>query len=169
MKKVGLILFIIIGLGVSTQAQTSNAKMHSVFVYNFTKLVSWPSAYQSGNFVIGVLGHSPIVTELENMAATKKAGSQTIVIEKYASVDAIKKCHILIIPQSQSRKIATAIGKIGGNNTLVVSDTEGGTKKGASINFVVVDSKQKFELSETNAKNKGLKVGAELLKLVIIK
>ena len=169
MKKLGLILMIVGGLYIGIQAQTSNAKMQSVFIYNFTKLISWPAAYQSGNFVIGVLGNSPIVTELENMAATKKAGSQTIVIEKYASVDAIKKCHILIIPQSQSSKIASAIGKTGGNNTLVVSDMEGGTKKGASINFVVIDSKQKFELSEANANNKGLKVGAELLKLAIIK
>jgi len=169
MKKVGLILMIVGALCISTQAQTSNAKMQSVFIYNFTKLINWPAAYQSGNFVIGVLGNSPIVTELENMASTKKAGSQTIVIEKYASIDAISKCHILVIPQSQSSKIASALGKVGGNNTLVVSDMEGGTKKGASINFVVVDSKQKFELSETNAKNKGLKVGAELLKLAIIK
>jgi len=150
-------------------AQTSNAKMQSVFIYNFTKLVNWPAAYQSGSFVIGVLGNSPIVAELENMAATKKAGSQTIVIEKYASVDAIKKCHILVIPETQSSKISAAIAKTGGNNTLVVSDTENGTKKGASINFVLVDSKQKFELSETNANNKGLKVGAELIKLAIIK
>lgn len=154
---------------IGIQAQTSNAKMQSVFIYNFTKLVNWPAAYQTGSFVIGVLGSSPIVAELENMATTKKAGNQTIVIEKYASVDAIKKCHILVIPETQSSKIGAALGKTSGNNTLIVTDTEGGTKKGASINFVVVDSKQKFELSETNANNKGLKVGAELIKLAIVK
>lgn len=169
MKKVGLMLVIICCLYANAQSQTSNAKMQSVFIYNFTKLVSWPASYQSGNFIIGVLGNSPIVTELENMASTKKAGSQTIVVEKYTSVDAIKKCHILVIPESQSSKIASAIGKTNGNNTLIVTDTEGGTKKGAAINFVVVDSKQKFELSESNATNKGLKIGAELLKLAIIK
>lgn len=169
MKKLGLLLVSVFALVLSIQAQTSNAKMQSVFIYNFTKLVNWPAAYQGGNFVIGVLGNSPIVAELENMASTKKAGSQTIVIEKYANVDAIKKCHILVIPETQSSKIGAAIGKTSGNSTLVVTDTEGGTKKGASINFVVVDSKQKFELSEVNANSKGLKVGAELIKLAIVK
>ncbi len=169
MKKIIIVLICVIASFINVQAQTSNAKMQSVFIYNFTKLVNWPTAYQSGNFVIGVLGNSPIVTELENMATTKKAGSQTIVIEKYTSVDAIKKCHILVIPESQSSKIAAAIGKINGNNTLIVTDTDGGTKKGAAINFVVVDSKQKFELSESNTTNKGLKVGAELIKLAIVK
>ena len=168
MKKLSLIV-IYIFITLSIQAQTSNAKMQSVFIYNFTKLVNWPVSYQTGDFIIGVLGNSPIVAELENMAATKKAGSQTIVIEKYATVDAIKKCHILVIPETQSSKITAASGKTGGYNTLIVTDTEGGTKKGASINFVIIDSKQKFELSETNANNKGLKVGAELIKLAIVK
>jgi hypothetical protein len=169
MKKICLILVYVCFTIFNIQAQTSNAKMQSVFIYNFTKLVNWPGSYQSGNFIIGVLGNSPIIAELENMASTKKAGSQTIVIEKYASVDAIKKCHILVIPDTQSGKIAAALGKTSGNNTLIVTDVEGGTKKGASINFVVIDSKQKFELSETNASSKGLKIGAELIKLAIVK
>ena len=39
---------------------------------NFTKLVEWPQTYREGEFVIGVIGSSPIYTELEKMAKTKK-------------------------------------------------------------------------------------------------
>lgn len=166
MKKLILILFSTL---VFYSSYSQNEKIQSLFIYNFSKLINWPASYQDGDFIIGVLGNSPIANELEKMATTKKAGSQAIVIQKYSSVDAIKKCHILVISPAQSGKISSALIKINGNSTLIVTDTQDGIKKGASINFVIVDNKQKFELNENNISNKGLKVSAELIKLSIIK
>lgn len=154
---------------VHSMAQTSNAKMQSVFIYNFTKMISWPAAYQSGDFVVGVIGSSPIIAELQNMAATKKAGSQTIVIQKYGSAGAVGKCHILFIPASQMGNLGAAIGKCSGNSTLIITEADGGIAGGAAINFVVVDNKQKFELKESNATKKGLQIGSDLKNLAIIK
>lgn len=150
-------------------AQTSNAKMQSVFIYNFTKMISWPAAYQSGDFVVGVVGASPIIKELEDMAATKKAGNQTIVVQKFGSAGAVSKCHILFIPSSQMGGLAAAIGKCSGNSTLIITEADGGIAGGAAVNFVVVDNKQKFELKESNATKYGLQIGSDLKNLAIIK
>lgn len=172
MKKVSMILLVSIFVVFSTKiadAQASNAKMESVFMYNFTKLVNWPAAYQSGDFVIGVLGSSPIIPELEEMAKTKKAGTQNIVVAKFSSVASITKCHILFIPESQSANIGAVAGKVSGSSTLLVSETANGTSSGAAINFVIVDNKQKFELKESNATKYGLVIGAQLKNLAIVK
>ena len=143
--------------------------MESVFMYNFTKLASWPAAYRSGNFVIGVLGSSPIVNELKNMARTKKAGSQTIEIKTFSSVGAITKCHIIFVPKSQSSSIPAVASKVSSYSTLIVSEVPGGISKGAAINFVIVNNKQKFELRVSNATKYGLTVGAQLRNLGIPK
>lgn len=150
-------------------AQASNAKMESVFMYNFTKLVNWPVAYRSGNFVIGVLGNSPIVNELKNMAKTKKAGSQNIEIVTFGSVGAITKCHIIFVPKGQAGNIPSVASKVSSFSTLIVSEAPGAIDKGAAINFVIIDNKQKFELRESNATKYGLTIGAQLRNLGIPK
>lgn len=167
MKKI-IFLFVTALISLSAYSQTSNVKMQSVFIYNFTKLVSWPAAYQSGDFTIGVLGNSPIITELQNMASTKKAGNQTIAVKTFGSAGEISKCHILYIPTSQTANLGSAISKCSGNATLIITDSEGSAQKGSAINFIVLENKQKFELNEGNATKYGLKVSGELLKLAIV-
>ena len=156
-------------ISMNCSSQTSNAKMQSVFIYNFTKMISWPEAYQSGDFVIGVVGSSPIIAELETMAATKKAGNQTIVIQKYSSAGAVGKCHILFVPASQMGGLSSAVSKCSGNSTLIITEADDGIANGAAINFVVIDNKQKFELKESNATKRGLQIGSDLKNLAIIK
>ncbi len=165
------LFLLILGIAAYCSAigQTSNVKMQSVFIYNFTKMVSWPAAYQSGDFVIGVLGNSPIIAELQNMASTKKVGNQTIVVKTFASAGEISKSHILYVPTSQIANIGAVTGKVSGNSTLIITDSEGATTKGAAINFVIQENKQKFELNESNATKYGLKVSGELQKLAIVK
>ena len=51
---------------------------------------------------------------------------------------------------------------------LVVTDNPGMAKKGASINFVEVEGKIKFELNQKNAEASGLKVAGALASLAIL-
>jgi hypothetical protein len=171
MRKTFLFLLaaVICGITVKAQAQ-ENIKMQSVFLYNFTRLVNWPASYQNGDFVIGVIGSSPINAELQEMAVTKKAGSQNIVIRQFAKTEEIGKCHIIYVPSSQSRRIneITAHLKSQNINALVVSDQPGATRNGSVINFVLAENRQRFELSEANARNMGLTLGAEIQRLAIL-
>jgi hypothetical protein len=171
-KRFSLILLLpvfLLNINDSVKGQTSNAKMESVFIYNFTKLVNWPASYRSGDFVIGVLGNSPILNELKNMARTKKAGSQNIVIKKFSSPASITKCHIIFVPHSQTGSLGAVASKVSNYSTLIVAESPGAINKGAAINFVVVGNKQKFEIRESNATKYGLNVGAQLKNLGISK
>ena len=154
-------------LAYSANAQIE--KMQAAFIYNFTMLVSWPSSYQSGDFTIAVMGNSPINKELEEMAKLKKAGSQTIVVKKIASADEVGKAQIVYIPDSQKAKIGDVVSKTGSNSTLIVTESDGATDKGAIINFTLVQDKLRFELSESKASARNLKLAANLVKLAIVK
>ncbi len=161
-----LILLLLISLPAWLFAQSE--KLHTVFIYNFTKHIEWPEKYRNGDFIIGVLGNSPITGELEALAATRKVGGQNMRIENYKNPDDIRQCHILYIPESQSGDIAAVLEVLKNKSTLIVTDKKGMARSGAAINFVVEGSKQKFELNKSNATKYGLKVSSDLERLAVI-
>jgi hypothetical protein len=146
----------------------TNARLKSVFIYNFTRYIDWPADYKSGDFVISMYGtNAAMLTELNNMAKTKTVGTQKIVIKNTTSLDGIGKCNILYVTTDVTTPISEIIAKIKGKATLLVTEQPGLAKKGSAINFVVVENRQKFELNQNNAEKNNLKVSSSLLALAI--
>lgn len=112
MKKVIILLLYLGFLGSFAQAQ--NEKFKALFMYNFTKYVEWPVASKSGNFVVGVLGNSPISDELKVIAAKQKIGTQTMVVKVCANVADTEGCQMLYIPSSKSDLLADLMAKSSG-------------------------------------------------------
>lgn len=164
MKKIFLFFILISVFAINSRSQT--AKLQSVFIYNFIKYMEWPDSYQTGDFVIGVLGNSAIVSSLNSMAKHKKTfGSQPIRIKVFHSPSQIQKCHILFIPKKNTAKIRQAVNKIGANSTVIITEDENMLSKGATINFVIRNNRQRFELSRENAAKQKVKVSGYLVKL----
>jgi hypothetical protein len=149
-------------------AGDTNARIKSVFIYNFTRYIEWPTDYQAGNFIINMFGNNPtMLAELNAMAKTKTVGAQKIEIRNTTSLDGIGKCNILYVTPDVTTPIADIIAKIKGKSTLLVTEKPGFAKQGAAINFIVVESRQKFELNKANAEKYNLKVSAQLVTLSI--
>ncbi len=168
MKKLAVVLITLI-LASSISTAQNTAKLQSIFIYNFIKLIEWPASYKSGTFNITVLGNDQIYTELMNLAKVKKAGSQTIKVKKINSLGELANPHILYIPKTKGSKVSDAKTSIGSKATLLISDTNNGTGKGSDINFVVVGNKPKFEIKTSSAQSKGLKISSNLVNLGIKK
>ena len=151
-------------------AQDVNSKIKSIFIYNFTKYVDWPESQKQGDFVIGILGNSNVnlIKELEKMSQLSKVGTRNFVVKVYNSVDEIGKCQLLFISSDKSNSIGGAILKVSKYNTLVIGENSGLIKKGAVINFVYQENKQKFELSKDNAEKYGLTVSSSLVNMAIL-
>ncbi len=145
----------------------TNAKIKALFVYNFTKYIEWPNEYKTGDFIIGILGESAVVESLQEMAKTKKVFDQNIQVVQYKNTAEIKKCHMLIIPEKEDDKVNECLSKTSSQSTLIVTE-KAGLGKIAGINFVIVQSKQKFELNKNNLENRKLKVSSNLLSLAIV-
>lgn len=149
-------------------ANSANSKIKAIFLYNFTKYIEWPPHYKKGDFVIGVLGNSPILPELEKMAEKSKLGTQTFSIKKFNTVSEITDCHILYVSSIYNDYIEQASQKLHKKSSLIISECGGCTKKGSAINFVSVDNKQRFELNKSNAGRNGLLVSSNLATLAIL-
>jgi hypothetical protein len=168
MRKIFILFSIFFILGVSAM-HAQNEKFKALYIYNFTKYLEWPDSFNEGNFVIAVLGNSPIVDELIIIAAKRKIGFQPIVVEKINSVSEVDNAHILFIPPGKSNQIASAVNQLKDKPTMIITDKSGSIGSGACINFIVQSGKQKFEISKDNILARDIKVGSDLLSLGIIK
>lgn len=149
-------------------ADDTPSKIKATFIYNFTKYIEWPPSYKQGNFIIGIVGNTPLFKDLSIMAATKKAGSQPFEIQSFPNVSAISKCHLLFVASDNAANIKEITNKIKGYSTLIVAEKPGCAKAGAAINFVIQENKQRFELNKANAEKYNLKIGSSLAGLAIL-
>ncbi len=165
MKKILLVSIILLGAQLSF---SQNYKLHSVYMYSFTRYILWPDAYNQGDFEIMVLGDSPILEELKAMAQAKKVGERPIKITKISNPADIRKCNMLFVPASKAGKIDEILLKVGTQSILVISEEAGLGAKGSNINFIVKDGKLVFELNQGTINKQNLKVSSELSRLAIL-
>ncbi len=153
---------------VPDQSEEAAAKIKAIYIYNFTKYIEWPDAYKEGHFVIGFLGtNSALLNKLSEMALTKKVGSQTIEIRNIAAVAEADKFNIIYILADNSGQLTDVLTKVKKKSTLIVTDKPGLATKGAGINFVVVENKQKIELNKSNIEKYKLKIATTLVDMAL--
>jgi len=162
-KKIAIILvsLLILNSGFKIGVDT-NSKMKAIFIMNFTKLIEWPQPYREGNFIVGFVGDSPLYSELTRMSKTKKVANQSLQIKKFNSVKDINKCHILYVSQNKSEDINSVVKRLKPHSTLIITEKIGLVDKGAGINFIIKNNRQKFELNKKNVEKYKLKISSNL-------
>ena len=154
----------LIGSAQYSLAQMSAHKGQALFIYNFTKYVKWPN--QASNLVIGVLGDSEMLAEMNASLKGKKAGESILEIRKVTSVTEAAQCNLVYVPSSRSKDLENLINAVQEKGVLVVSE-EDMADKGASISFLLVESKLRFKINAQTIKKSGLQVSSSLLSLAV--
>src|SRR5689334_23009706 len=68
------------------QAWAQNAyAVHANIIYHFTKYINWPADKKTGEFVIGVVGDTPLYDELKNITSKRSAAGQPIVVKRFTA------------------------------------------------------------------------------------
>jgi hypothetical protein len=142
--------------------------VHANIIYRFTKYINWPDDKKTGDFVIGVIGDTPLYDELKIFISNKTASGQPFVIKKYSSTSSSFNCHILFISDDESENFKRIAANTAGTSTLLVTESEGLSRKGSCINFVIVEDRLKLEINKSNIERRSLDIASELLNLGII-
>lgn len=164
----GVIFFILITFSSVSFAQEAQlTKYKSMFTMNFMRYIGWPDGATKGDFVIGVLKDKPVLGNLQKLTVSKKFGYQPIVVKEFKSVEDVTDCQILFVGGGIkfSKNSEVLKQKLQGKNSLIITETEGATKSGSMINFVVRGGKLKFEIHSANASVFGLKFSNKLSSL----
>ena len=167
MKKSLLLIILIFSLPCfKVFSQETDYKSYTLFIYNFMKYIEWPSNNTQGDFIIGVVGESAIVTELEKLSQTKKIKNRNIVIKKFQNLNELANCHLVYIPPNKSSMLKEIITIVQGKPVLLIAEREGLAKKGAAFSFVIEeDDILKFEVNKTIIEKQQLKIPSVLLSL----
>jgi hypothetical protein len=167
-RYISLLMLLLTAMICYGQTEAEEANLKAAFIYNFTRFVEWESNEGSTEFIIGVVGTSGIDEPLEEISKTRTVNSKKIIIKHFEKIEDIDKCNVLFIPKNVKIPLQEFIATTEKKGVLIVSEKQGYASKGASINFVIIDKKLKFEANTKAISSAGLKVSAQLLKLAII-
>lgn len=160
----------VIGLNVEVTAAQSNLSyvVQANIIYQITKYIEWPASHQQGDFVIGIVGDSPLYDELKSFVANKSVQQQRIVVRKFPVSSGAFDCQILFIPEERSGSLKKIVSTTQGQSILLVSESAGLAVKGSCINFVNVRDHLKLEINKNNIQERHLHIANELIRLGII-
>ena len=170
-KRILISCTLILAAYATAQAQydyrNTQYKVQTIYIYNFTKYITWPSEYNRGNFVIGVLGESKLISELKKMANVKSVGGRRIEVKKFNSLQEVNThTHMLVLPTNSSDLLSQVIRQTG-KGTLIITSKPGMAKVGSLINFVSIGGKPRFELNVQAVDRAGLRVSSPLKSIAI--
>lgn len=148
------------------KAQDIDHKAYTLFIYNFMKYFEWPENQSKGDFVISVMGDSPVYKELQTIASTKKLNGRKIIIKKCNTTEEALNSHLIFIPSSKSSMVKMFKEQAKDKPILIIGEREGLAKKGAGLSFLVTDEDElKFDINIKDIEQHQLKVAGSLIKL----
>ncbi|MEO6734208.1 MAG: YfiR family protein [Ferruginibacter sp.] len=164
--KVGFAFMVMMCLSVSGKAQQDlSYAVHANIIYRFTKYIEWPAVYNTGDFIIGIIGNTPLYEELDEFVKSKAIGNRKISVRKMSASAKKYNCHILFIGDDAGKSLQKIVNITKGSPVLIVSEINAAASKGSCINFVVADERLKLEINKTNIESRDLNVASELLRL----
>lgn len=161
-----LILFSLTGatqISAQGEAGGKDYALKADFLYRFVDYVYWKNYSKDQTFKIVILERSPITAALLKTVKNKK-----IDIKEHKSLKEINSCHILFIPYNCTVPIETILSHFSGKPILIVTEQNGYGKKGAHMNFVMIDKKLKFEVNLKAINKAGIGISSFLLQHAII-
>jgi hypothetical protein len=165
MKLKGLLFLFALLSAIIAEAQQIDYSVHSNIIYHFTKYIEWPDNKKSGDFIIGVIGETPLIDDLQNLAKTKTANGHKIIIKEFSANQISYNCNILFISEEESGCLKKVVAATAGSSILILTESKGLASKGSCINFIIVDGKLNLEINKNTIESQGLKIASELLSL----
>ncbi len=142
----------------------SEAAVKAAFIHRFSGYVEWPrEAAPTTRLTIGVMGDPDVAGLLETLVARQAATARPTQVVRIARIADLGDAQILYIGAGARRDLRKTIAAVETKPVLVVTDDENGMDMGATVNFLVVDRRVRFEVSLTAAQRAGLKISSDLL------
>ena len=114
-------------------------QVKAAFLYHFGTYVQWPAGAPADDAItIAVLGDDEVAAQLAQFLPGRRI-------------------------QEQNPRLTQVIAAVAGRPTLVVTDDDNGLDRGAMVNFQLVDSRVRFEISVPRAEEAGLTLSSRLL------
>lgn len=149
----------------------SEYRVKGAFLYKFVAYTTWPpSAFEDAGdpIVLALLGGHPHARDVEEVLRGKSVGDRPLAVRHVASLEECAGAHVVYSMGENAALEERLIGRLRGEPSLLLSDTEDFAERGGTINFFLLDGKLRFAVNKGRAAGSRLKISSELLKLARI-
>ena len=149
-----------------TIASYEESRVKAAYLVRFGQFVEWPpETFQKtgGAMVIGVVNSEAVLEGLRQLASNRAATGRPVTVREVKSSDDTANVHILFIGAAEGAGQAQHIAAVAGRPVLVVTESAEAIQQGATINFMVIDQRVRFEIAVAKAEQAGLVVSSRLL------
>jgi len=147
-------------------AQAPVEQVKAAYLLKFPDFVEWPPrAFSSANspFVIAVSGADDVYAELRAIAAEHRVSGRAVEVVRLQNPEPDYVTQLVFVGNDRSTQLPAWVGAYARRPVLIVADTVGGLESGATLNFVEVDARLRFEAAPAAAERSGLRLSSRLL------
>ena len=149
------------------QAPAVEAQEHEVkaaFLSKFPAFVEWPTRPGPDvPFVIAVAGADDVAAELRRLTEGRRHDGRPVEVRELADAQGAMGAHMVFVGRSAAARLPAIVRGLGGRAALLVSESPGALEQGSMINFVLADSRVRFDVALDNAEAARLRISARLL------
>lgn len=143
-------------------------QIKAAFLYKFCLYTEWPpQAFSQLNspFVFGIIAPAPFVRELGTVVKGRTVNHRPIEIRELGDADDLSGIHAIFLADTDTQAMRRLQPRANGRPLLVVTESENGLDDGATINFTLNNNRVSFEVALDTARQQGLHLSAEMLKV----
>jgi YfiR/HmsC-like len=139
----------------------------AVFLYNFAKYVSWPSAVvgdrSPAEVRICVTADDAFYALLKDAVEGESIDGKPLLPVALEGLDDARTCHILYVGDTQTLDAKAWLGAVRNRQVLTVGD--GPLTDEIVITFVRDQNRLRFDVNRTDGTRRGLNISSKLLRL----
>lgn len=162
-----LALFFAAASGTAQEREAPEHAVKAAFLYNFTKLASWPTntfTNPTAPLIIGVLGKDPFGPALDDVVRGKTVNGHPVQATRFKTVEEVKNCHVLFISESERRRLDSTLETLRRRPILTVGDMPGFENRGM-ITLVKTNETINLRINLEATTKSGLNLSSRLLRL----
>jgi hypothetical protein len=165
---VSLVVSLLLMLPLGQQVHADNLaedKAKVGFIFNFTKYTDWPDNVMSSNeLLVCSLSPQPLSGRLGALQGQQVQG-RTLQLRPSARAAEWQACHVLFIAAEDSQRLDSVLKTIARHPVLSISDAPNFVEAGGIIGLNLRDGRIRFVINQGAARQAGIKLSSQLLKL----
>jgi hypothetical protein len=167
LRRCQLALLALLALGIGPSWADDSATLRLGFLLNFARYVDWPELVWKPGTPLHVClapGDPGMSAELGDLSGQLVQGRPIQVRQLARPADA-RDCHVVYLPMGMPGGLPPWLGSAPKEGVLTVSDLPDFTELGGIIGLVPVAGRYRFDINSGVARQLGLRIGSQLLKL----
>lgn len=157
----------LLGLPQVAAAQAAReTDVEAAYLFNFGRFMHVP-APASREFRIGILGQDPFGGTLQKLTLNEAVDGRKMRVVLLATPEEARQCDIVFLGESESVRLEHDLAVLDRAPVLTVSRISGFVEHGGMIQFVVQQSRVRFQVNLAAASRAHVQLSSELLKVAV--